>query len=202
MMETHKRRQAQQITTQLTTSDHQNNHAMSQSPAGSQLDYDWTIYAFGVRDLAYMVAISRRGLSSITTRQVFETWNSITQAMSQSPAGSQLDSDERPIQPPGSHGTTSRNPPQSLSSIPTVDAISRRNPGSRRCRNPPQGLSSIPTCSARTVERGRLSRCRNPPQGLSSIPTEALRDDVLLPLNVSQSPAGSQLDSDAKRLRP
>ena len=70
------------------------------------------------------------------------------------------------------------------------------------CLNPPQGLSSIPTYVP-YVGTIPTSDCLNPPQGLSSIPTPLKDLEMEEQIKrLSQSPAGSQLDSDSLGLKP
>ena len=141
---------------------------MSQSPAGSQLDSDDN--------------------SPIT-------WDGWLYGLSQSPAGAQLDSDYKIVHRGVGQRVMSQSPAGSQldSDVGTVICGDCKE---KRCRNPPQGLSSIPTtCVSADALHGE--ECRNPPQGLSSIPTGG-KERSLGPLKeLSQSPAGAQLDSDS-----
>ena len=148
-----------------------------------------------LRDVALLldtdlVAIPRR-VSARFRHGIADEDIAETPPMSQSPAGSQLDSD--------------CNSPRPLAEAILRDvAIPRRvsarfRPGGpvsvaeERCsgRNPPQGLSSIPTW--RYVPSGPWrTSSRNPPQGLSSIPTSrnpgdrhVRCQDVAIPRRVS-----------------
>ena len=117
--------------------------------------------------------------------------------MSQSPAGSQLDFDTTLQATIEIDGEECRNPPQGLSSISTYRGSDRHGEVSRTCRNPPQGLSSIPTTIDRRSCRERVSDVAIPRRVSARFRLEDADGLVTVLRNISQSPAGSQLDFDA-----
>ena len=115
--------------------------------------------------------------------------------MSQSPAGSQLDSDDVEGKWDDRFGSEVAIPRRVSARFRLAYKRGERS-YVRQVSQSPQGLSSIPTGGPRQ-KPNRYIECRNPPQGLSSIPTGCSRLGNGSYTNpMSQSPAGSQLDSD------